>query len=62
MKFGRNVVKKIQHKNYQDEDKRSAINKKMNSLIHLKMIPIKDKFILKTSIYILKYILKTNIY
>ena len=28
VKFGRNVVKKKQHKNYQDEDKKSAINKK----------------------------------
>ena len=37
--------KKKQHKNYQDEDKKSAINKKINSQIkkpHLKMIPIKD--------------------
>ena len=44
MKFGRNVVKKKQHKNYQDEDKKSAINKKISSQIkkpHLKMIPIK---------------------
>ena len=33
MKFGRNAVKKKQHKNYLDEDKKSAINKKkkMNS-------------------------------
>ena len=33
------------HKNYLDEDKKSAINKKINSQIkkpHLKMIPIKD--------------------
>ena len=33
-------------KNYQDEEKKSAINKKINSQIkktHLKMIPIKDK-------------------
>ena len=50
VKFGRNVVKKKQHKNYQDEDKKSAINKKNNYQIkkpHLKMIPIKyifDKF------------------
>ena len=29
VKFGRNVVKKKQHKNYQDEDKKSAINKKL---------------------------------
>ena len=39
--------KKKQHKNYQDEDKKSAINKKINSQIknpHLKMIPIKDKY------------------
>ena len=46
MKFGRNVVKKKQHKNYQDEDKKSAINKKkINSQIkkpHFKMLPIKD--------------------
>ena len=28
MKFGRNIVKKKQHKNYQDEEKKSAINKK----------------------------------
>ena len=28
VKFDRNVVKKKQHKNYQDEDKKSAINKK----------------------------------
>ena len=27
--FGRNAVKKKQHKNYQDEDKKSAINKKL---------------------------------
>ena len=43
VKFGRNVVKKNQYKNYQDEDKKSAINKKINSQIkkpHLKMIPI----------------------
>ena len=46
VKIGRNVVKKKQHKNYQDEDKKSARNeKKINSQIkkpHLKMIPIKD--------------------
>ena len=45
VKFGRNVMKKKQHKNYEDEDKKSAINKKINSQIkkpHLKMIPIKD--------------------
>ena len=29
VKFGRNVVKKKLHKNYQDEDKKSAINKKL---------------------------------
>ena len=29
VKFGRNVVKKKQHKNYQDEDKKFAINKKL---------------------------------
>ena len=43
VKFGRNLVKKKQHKNYQDEDKKSAINKKINSTIkkpHLKIIPI----------------------
>ena len=37
-----------QHKNYQDEDKKSAINKKINSQIkkpHLKMIPIKDNYL-----------------
>ena len=28
VKWGQNVVKKKQHKNYQDEDKKSAINKK----------------------------------
>ena len=48
VKFGRNVVKKKQHKNYEDEDKKSAINKnKTNSQIkkpHLKMIPIKDNW------------------
>ena len=47
VKFGRNALKKKQHKNYQDEDKKSAINKKINSLIkkpHLKMIPIKDNY------------------
>ena len=50
MKFGRNVVKKKQHKSYQDEDKKSAINKikkkKISSQIkkpHLKIILIKDK-------------------
>ena len=36
------------HKNYQDEDKKSAINqKKIDSQIkkpHLKMIPIKDNY------------------
>ena len=31
--FRPNVVKRKQHKNYQDEDKTSAINKKINSLI-----------------------------
>ena len=33
------------HENYQDEDKKSAINKKINSQIkkpHLKIIPIED--------------------
>ena len=45
VKFGRNVVKEetTQHKNYQNEDKKSAI-KKIDSQIkkpHLKMIPIK---------------------
>ena len=37
--------KKKQHKNYQDEDKKSTINKKINPQIkkpHLKMIPVKD--------------------
>ena len=29
VKFGRNVVKKKQNKNYQDEDKKSTINKKL---------------------------------
>ena len=29
VKFGRNVVNKKQHKNYQDEDKKSVINKKL---------------------------------
>ena len=29
LKFGRNVVKKKQHKNYYDEDKKSAIYKKL---------------------------------
>ena len=36
-----------QHKNYQDGNKKSAINKKINSQIkkpHLKMIPIKDNY------------------
>ena len=45
VKFGWNAVKKKQHKNYQDEEKKSAINKKINPQIkkpHLKMIPIKD--------------------
>ena len=47
MKFGRNGVKKKQQKNYLDEDKKSAINKKINSQIkkpHLKRIPNKDDF------------------
>ena len=47
MRFGQNVVKKKQHKNYQDEDKKSAINKRINSQIkkpNLKMIPIKDNY------------------
>ena len=37
----------VTQKNYQDEDKKSAINKKINSQIkkpHLKMIPIKDNY------------------
>ena len=45
--FGRNIVRKKQHKTYQDEDKKSGIYKKINSQIkkpHLKMIPIKDKY------------------
>ena len=45
VKFGWNVVKKKQHENYQDENKKSVINKKINSQIkkpHLKIIPIKD--------------------
>ena len=46
VKFGRNVVKKKQHKNYQDEDKKSAINKKKNNSQikkpSLKRFPIKD--------------------
>ena len=29
MKFARNVMKEEQHKNYQDEDKKSAVNKKI---------------------------------
>ena len=29
VKFDRNIVKKKQHKNYQDEDKKSAINEKL---------------------------------
>ena len=36
VKFGRNVVKKKQQqkrKNYQDEDKKSTINKKINSMV-----------------------------
>ena len=48
VKFGWNVVKKKQHKNYLDEDKKSVINKeRINSQIkkpHLKMLPIKDNF------------------
>ena len=35
----------VESKNYQNEDKKSAINKKINSEItkpHLKMLPIKD--------------------
>ena len=32
VKFGQNVVKKKQHKNYQDQDKKSAINKKKKIL------------------------------
>ena len=46
MDFLSSSWEKKQHKNYQDEDKKSAINKKINSQIkkpHLKMIPIKDK-------------------
>ena len=45
-----------QHKNYQDEDKTSAMNKKINSLIkklHLKMIPIKDN---KELVLLYKYL------
>ena len=44
VRFGRNVVKKKQLKNYQDEDKKSAINKKISSQIkkpYLKTISIK---------------------
>ena len=52
VKFGRNVVKKP-HKNYQDEGKKSAINKKkINPQIkkpHLKMTPIKDNQIFSIS-------------
>ena len=55
VKFGRNVVKKKNNtKNYQDEDKKSAINKKINSQIkkpHLKMIPIKDNYVIFFSVF-----------
>ena len=55
VKFGWNVVKEeTTQKNYQGEDKKSAINKKINSQIkkpHLKMIQ------LKTIIYIYIYII-----
>ena len=33
VRFGRNIVKKKQHKNYQDEDKKSTINLKKKKLI-----------------------------
>ena len=39
MKFVQNVVKKKQHKNYLDEDKKSAINKKL-ILMKVTIIPI----------------------
>ena len=33
VKFGRNLVKKKQHKKYQDENKKSAMNKKKKFLV-----------------------------
>ena len=58
VKFGWNVVKEeTTQKNYQDEDKKSAMNKKINSQIkkpHLKMIPIKDKYVKLNTIKIKK--------
>ena len=56
------LVKKKQHKNYQDEDKKSAIKKK-NSQIkkpHLKMIPIKDNYKFGTGPTIEDRIRRTN--
>ena len=41
VKFGWNVVKKKQYKNYQDEDKKSAINKKkINSQMYTVIIHV----------------------
>ena len=55
---------KKQHKNYQDEDKKSAINKKINSQIkkpHLKMVPIKDKLIIYLKYIKYRIIIKENV-
>ncbi len=63
MKFGRNVVKKKQHTNYQDEDKKSAIKKKINSQIkkpHLKRIPNKDNYKFSTDLTMEDQIKRTN--
>ena len=46
VKFGRNEVKKKQHKNYQDEDKKSAINKRL--ILRLRSL-ISKWFQLKTT-------------
>ena len=47
VKFGRNVMKKKQHKNYQDTDKKSAINKKL--ILRLRSLILKW-FQLKTNL------------
>ena len=67
VKFGQNVAKKKQHKNYQDEDKKSTINKKLilrfryQSLQSLKYLDIFKTFIL-FSIQTTKLMKKFNVF
>ena len=58
LKFGLNIVKKKQHQNYQDENKKSTINKKL--ILRLRSL-ISKWFQLKTKIILILYDSKQNV-